>query len=151
MIERCEARDRSTTQSRWGTDNPPFSSAARRLAIGGGLASALLLGGCGSLGDLWSGTGSRGADTASRTVSDPPADEARICQLARQEVRSALGVTELRGESCSASHARPGEWQARVEFISGTERQAYQLVLRPRRQPPQGWGVVDITPVSAVG
>lgn len=115
------------------------------------VAGALLLGGCGSLGDLWPGSSGRGPDTASRSVSDPPTDEARICQLARQEVRAAVGVSELRGESCTASRLRPGAWQARVEFMSGTQRQAYELDLQPYGQRQPTWRVVNITPVSSTG
>lgn len=115
------------------------------------VASMVLLGGCGSISGLWTGLRSRTPDVSSRPVNDPPAEEARICQLARQAVREAMGVTDLRGESCTASHTRPGEWQARVEFASGTERHSYRLELQPHRDKRQGWGVVDITPLTPTG
>ncbi len=109
------------------------------------VASLLALGGCGSFGDFMTGSRSRPADVPAPSVADPPATEDRICELARQAVREAMNVTELRGATCTASHARPGEWQAEVNFVSGTERHAYRVALQPQRQR-QGWAVVDITP-----
>ena len=46
---------------------------------------------------------------------------------------------------CTAAHTRPGEWQARIEFASGSGQHSYRLQLQPQRQR-QGWAVVDITP-----
>jgi hypothetical protein len=110
----------------------------------------MLLAGCGTFNDLMKGT-SRPPEASRQTPADPPADEARICQLARQAVREATGVSELRGDSCTATHAGPGSWQARVEFSSGAERQSWRIDLQPHRQRQQGWRVVDITPMTTSG
>ena len=112
------------------------------------VVSVLALGGCGSVGDIFSGSRSRPSDIP--PPADPPATEARICQLARQAVREAMGLTELRGDSCTASHTRPGEWQARMEFMSGSQQHFYRLALQPDRRR-QGWAVVDITPLTPTG
>src|SRR5262245_26576654 len=95
---------------------------APRLKTAFVLASLLALAGCGSLGSMF--PASRSGDVPSRPPNDPPVTEARICDLARQAVRQAMGVAALRGEQCTASHARPGEWQARVDFVSGTQQQS---------------------------
>ena len=114
-------------------------------------ASVFVLAGCGSLGDILPGQGSRGSrppEPATRTPSDPPVTEARICDLARQAVREAMNVTQLRGETCSATHTRPGEWQAKVTFMSGSEQQTYRVALQPHRQR-QEWAVLDLTPETS--
>ncbi|TXL71730.1 hypothetical protein FHP25_29005 [Vineibacter terrae] len=115
-------------------------------------AGTLALAGCGgSLGDILPGQGSRrGApppppSSSSLTPADPPVTEARICDLAKQAVREAMNVPQLRGETCSATHTRPGEWQAKVNFMSGSEQQTYRVALQPHRQR-QEWGVLDLTP-----
>ena len=113
------------------------------------VVSLLALAGCGSMGDIFTGSRSRAPDVPGPApAADPPATEAGICQLARQAVREATGVQELRGDTCTAAHARPGEWQARVDFASGSGQHSYRLQLQPTRQR-QGWAVVDITPESA--
>ena len=117
-------------------------------------ASVLALAGCGSLGDILPGQGSRrGApppppSSSTLTPSDPPVTEARICDLAKQAVREAMNVPQLRGETCSATHTRPGEWQAKVNFMSGSEQQTYRVALQPHRQR-QEWGVLDLTPETS--
>ena len=110
----------------------------------------LALAGCGSMGDLFTGSRSRSTDVPPPPPADPPATEAGICQLARQAVREAMGLTELRGETCTASRARPGLWQAQVDFASGSGQHSYRLELQPNRQR-QGWAVVDITPQGTTG
>ena len=112
------------------------------------VVSLLALAGCGSMGDIFTGSRSRAPTAPGPSQSDPPATEAGICQLARQAVREATGVSELRGDTCTASRARPGEWQARVDFTSGSGQHSYRLQLQPTRQR-QGWAVVDITPEGA--
>lgn len=111
----------------------------------------LLLAGCEAMGGLWSGMRGSGPGTPTPAADGPPADEGRICQLAQQSVREALGVKSLRGESCSASKTGPGRWEARVAFTSGTERQTYRVELRPHRDRRQGWAVVDMAPTVTTG
>jgi hypothetical protein len=112
------------------------------------LTALLSLAACGSMGDIFTGSRSRSSEPAvPPPPANPPATEASICELARQAVREASGVASLRGDSCTASNTRPGEWQARVDFASGSEKQAYRLQLQPTRQR-QGWAVMDITPES---
>jgi len=114
-------------------------------------ASVFALAACGSLGDILPGQGSRrGAppEPAARPQADPPVTEARICDLAKQAVREAMNVTQLRGETCSATHTRPGEWQAKVNFMSGSEQQTYRVALQPHRQR-QEWAVLDLTPETS--
>ncbi|TWS99689.1 hypothetical protein [Reyranella sp. CPCC 100927] len=116
-------------------------------------ASVFALAACGSLGDMLPGQGSRrtappppsSGPGPGLTPSDPPVTEARICDLAKQAVREAMNVPQLRGETCSATHTRPGEWQAKVNFMSGSEQQTYRVALQPHRQR-QEWGVLDLTP-----
>jgi hypothetical protein len=115
------------------------------------LAALLSLGACGSIGDVLTGSRSRSPEpSVPAPPANPPATEASICELARQAVREASGVASLRGDSCSATNTRPGEWEARVDFASGGEKQAYRLQLQPNRQR-QGWAVMDITPESPQG
>lgn len=112
------------------------------------LAVLLSLSACGSIGDVLTGSRTRSPEPAvPPPPANPPATEASICELARQAVREASGVSSLRGDSCSATNTRPGEWQARVDFASGSEKQAYRLQLQPTRQR-QSWAVMDITPES---
>jgi hypothetical protein len=107
--------------------------------------SLLALGGCAQLGNLFPASRSRSTTAPAGPPADPPATESGICQLARQAVREAMGIPELRGDTCTAAHTRPGEWQARVDFASGSGQHTYRLQLQPQRQR-QGWAVVDITP-----
>ena len=44
----------------------------------------------------------------------------------------------------------PGEWEARVAFMSGSQQQTYRVSLQPTRQR-QGWAAVDVTPQEAAG
>lgn len=126
----------------------PASAAPRLKALA--VIGLLALAGCGPIGDVLAPPRGRAPEGPPRPAGDPPVTEARICELARQAVREATGVAELRGATCEAARARPGEWQARVDFISGSDRQSYRVALQPHRQRPD-WAVVDITPQAASG